>query len=532
MIFSVLIIGVLITAGILFLPSDNEIKDINKENIEQSTLNSIQQKIQDKGYMDEIREKDSVESKKGYEKRYYGNDKRLEIKQGADVILDIELKSSYNVLVEPGEDVKVAEFYLNDYGSVNNLFDDINFYEKNKGFKSKEKSYWFKYGTDYIEEECRDLSEFEEIEEKLIYCQNVTKTNWTSFNNLKDLPNKNIKIGLFTDTRGEKKVEWIPNIKGFDVLEYASYEIFGVSTYNDIDGEYSIDSIQSLAVSPDGNYLFTSSYEDDYVSIMELYNDNPQVTINSPLNQTYTTNTINFNITATDDSGMGSCDYSIDSGATNYTMTNIGDNWNATQSNLIMDTSYIAEFYCIDADGNKNYTESVGFYVSDDVFPSVTNLNEHPKEPAGFSPSGEYLFNSTVIDSQSGVDMVLLEFNGTNYSTTKHGNVYSTTISNLKIGNYSYTWIANDSVGNINNTEIGSYRVYLETDYCDDIVGAFTNVTTFIAIIFLIVLVSFLLSVLGLGVMEGSLENMIANFIIISILIVSGVLIMSAFMGC
>jgi WD40 repeat protein len=43
-----------------------------------------------------------------------------------------------------------------------------------------------------------------------------------------------------------------------------------LSTFNDNETDYSVDGIRSLAFSPDGNYLATSSYDDDYVSIMQL----------------------------------------------------------------------------------------------------------------------------------------------------------------------------------------------------------------------------------------------------------------------
>jgi WD40 repeat protein len=46
--------------------------------------------------------------------------------------------------------------------------------------------------------------------------------------------------------------------------------IVPLATYHDADGDYSVDGIMSIAVSGDDNYLFTSSYTDDYISIMHI----------------------------------------------------------------------------------------------------------------------------------------------------------------------------------------------------------------------------------------------------------------------
>ncbi|GAH71454.1 unnamed protein product, partial [marine sediment metagenome] len=51
----------------------------------------------------------------------------------------------------------------------------------------------------------------------------------------------------------------------------------------------------------------------------------PNVAINSPLNQTYDTNIILFNITATDGGGISACWYSLTGGSVNYSMSQSGD---------------------------------------------------------------------------------------------------------------------------------------------------------------------------------------------------------------
>jgi len=236
--------------------------------------------IKDKIYIEGIRTTDTLIVDGPVTKEYIADDKRLIITGERywwdileiwteDSYLDIRLESDYKVLVGQGEDTKVAEFYLEDASGSTDLFDLVNFYDVNDNYDEKEKDYWFKYGVDYIEEECQTIPDGEEEFE---YCYNNTKTNWIIFDSLNDLPNKNIKIGLFTNTMGEKEVEWVPNIKGLDILEWASYQIVGLASYHDVDGAYSVDGIEAVAISPDGNYLVTSSDTDDYVSIMNVTN--------------------------------------------------------------------------------------------------------------------------------------------------------------------------------------------------------------------------------------------------------------------
>lgn len=94
--------------------------------------------------------------------------------------------------------------------------------------------------------------------------------------------------------------------------------------------------------------------------------------------------------------------------------------------------------------------------------PDVTSLTETPSDPATYSVSGlgNYEFNATVTNGV-GVETVILEFNGTNYTADNSiGDVYNVTLPiNLGVGNYSYFWYANDSLNNVNNTETGTYNV-------------------------------------------------------------------------
>jgi len=75
------------------------------------------------------------------------------------ITLQMSLTSPHTTKIGQGNDIKVAEFYLKVWKEGNNLFDSISFYDIEKGYSKKVKDYWFKYGVDYIEEECHNLSE-------------------------------------------------------------------------------------------------------------------------------------------------------------------------------------------------------------------------------------------------------------------------------------------------------------------------------------------------------------------------------------
>jgi len=325
--------------------------------------------IGDYSYIDILRTTDSVEKKDGLTKIYNSSEKSLEIKDDKNaVLLDIKLTSPYNVWVTEDEDMKVAEFYLEDF-SGDSLFDSISFYDIKDNYREKTKEYWFKYGTDYEVEECFDALEYEpKLKETTIICQNATRTNWTRFDSLDKLP-KNIKIGLFTDTTGEKKVEWIPNIKGFDILEWADYEIVGLSTYNDTAGDYSIDGIRALAVSPDGNYLFTSSYLDDYVSIMNITNKSAIV----PL-ATY------------NDSNSG---YSVDQ------ITALAV---SPDGNYLITSSYTDDYVSIMNITNKSAIVPLATYNDVDGDYSIDGIRA-----LAVSPDGNYLITSSYTDNYTSI---------------------------------------------------------------------------------------------------------------------------------
>ena len=180
----------------------------------------------------------------------------------------------------------------------------------------------------------------------------------------------------------------------------------------------------------------------------------PNVTINNPLNQTYKTITINFNVTALDETGMSSCLYSLNNGVKNYTMTNITSSptqWNATNSSMSQG-SHTSTFYCNDTSNNRNNSESVTFFI-DTINPQVTvnsplsknysqlNANFTLNE-AGYC---EYSLNAGLKNFTMTANSDNKEFNHTN--------------SSIADGTYTLTAYCNDTTSHNNYTEIVSFQI-------------------------------------------------------------------------
>lgn len=99
----------------------------------------------------------------------------------------------------------------------------------------------------------------------------------------------------------------------------------------------------------------------------------PIITITAPTNTTYTTSSIPFNFSLNE---AGYCEYSLDNGVTNYTMTVNSSNtgFNATNTS-IADGSYTARAYCNDTAGNMNNSASVVFSVENTQLSTCINLD-------------------------------------------------------------------------------------------------------------------------------------------------------------
>ena len=133
---------------------------------------------------------------------------------------------------------------------------------------------------------------------------------------------------------------------------------------------FSFDPSQSdcWGLTTNGKYIWVSDKTSDKVYVYEGVLDAtpPNVTINQPLDQVYATNTISFNVTALDDTGMSDCNYTLNSGATNFTMANLSTSptqWIATNSTM-SEGAHEVIYHCWDTSNNLNNSESVSFSIS------------------------------------------------------------------------------------------------------------------------------------------------------------------------
>jgi len=163
--------------------------------------------VTDRGYIEDLRNSDSIETKDGITKEYISNEKRIIIEDGERTILNLQLESDYEVVAISKQNALIAWFKLEDFSGID-LADNIKFYDVNDNYKELDKDYVFKYKIENY------LPIFDQ--------EGVSISNkWVEFNDLSELPSKNIEIGLFTDISFGDKIEWVIEKEGFEVLEWA-----------------------------------------------------------------------------------------------------------------------------------------------------------------------------------------------------------------------------------------------------------------------------------------------------------------------
>ena len=177
----------------------------------------------------------------------------------------------------------------------------------------------------------------------------------------------------------------------------------------------------------------------------------PNLTINSPLNETYSLSSILFNVTASDDSGISECVYSLD-GLVNISMTNIAgtDYYNYTNSSMV-EGSHNVIFYCNDSYGNTNTSDTIYFGV--DTTAPTLDLNKNSSQ----LEYGQDVININWSASDSNLDSVIFNVTLLNgslvYSSlNSSGDINLTSLNLTSLGVYTINLYANDSSGNENST--------------------------------------------------------------------------------
>jgi len=175
---------------------------------------------------------------------------------------------------------------------------------------------------------------------------------------------------------------------------------------------------------------------------------NPNITMNTPLNQTYNTNSINFNVTALDETAMDSCWYSLDAGTTNITMLNTTSlsDYNSTNASMTQG-SHTANFYCNDSANNINNTESVTFFI-DSIFPLISIAT-----PANNTFTTNTGLNVNYTASDTNLDSCWYSNDSMSLNTTQAGCINITTIT-WSEGQHNVTIWVNDSANNVNSSSV------------------------------------------------------------------------------
>lgn len=190
----------------------------------------------------------------------------------------------------------------------------------------------------------------------------------------------------------------------------------------------------------------------------------PDVTINSPLNITYNTNEIVFNVTVLDAiSDLDSCWYTLNSGIDNFTMYNsTGNIFNSTNYSMAQGGHNVI-FYCNDSAGNTNGTESTSFFI-DSIFPLIDYGTGTESDGTNTSQSNVYVNVSVTETNEDTITFNLYYSNNTLLNSTPYTDSTRTiNWTSLDDGLYYYNITVNDSAGNTNNTETRSIR--LDTTY-------------------------------------------------------------------
>ena len=199
-----------------------------------------------------------------------------------------------------------------------------------------------------------------------------------------------------------------------------------------------------------GNFDFTDSNR-----TLTVDKTKPNTTRNSPLNQSYATNSILFNVTATDAlTGINTCTYSLN-GAANVSLTRDGTTnfYNDTNSSMTQG-SHTANFYCTDFAGNVNGTEQVTFFI-DSINPLIQFVA--PTEANASSKSRTWIFANVSITETNFQNVTFKLFNSTGLlnETTFTDSTRSINWTNLDNNAVQYWYNAStyDSAGNFNQTE-------------------------------------------------------------------------------
>lgn len=195
-------------------------------------------------------------------------------------------------------------------------------------------------------------------------------------------------------------------------------------------------------------------------------NINPNVTINQPLNQTYTTTTIDFNVTALDETAINRVRYSINGGDDNFTMTNNSgspNDFNATNTTMSQG-SHTVTYYANDSSNNLNNSETVTFFI-DTLLDTISYVTPTETDDT-YQSRNNISINITATDNGAGLQNITLRlYNGSNSFVANFTSTTSPAFANftsLADGQYYFNGTATDTLNNI-NLSLSTRNVTIDT---------------------------------------------------------------------
>ncbi len=264
----------------------------------------------------------------------------------------------------------------------------------------------------------------------------------------------------------------------------------------------------TFVVSGNGNYSLvvyandSLNYLNSSSATFTIDTTAPNLTINSPSAQTYTTSTILFNTTSIDAITLvDSCWYTTNSGTTNQTLSRDGltNFYNFTNS-AVTGGIYTARFYCNDSANNVNNTENVAFTIDTSVpaqgggsggssKKSITSKQileeeniEEDSEPATEETEKEFIkiLDVSTNNFQLG-EVAVIKILVQNQQEIKIENAYASlnvyneelvNIANLKSEDYEISELSNKEIivfWDTKNLKEGQYTSELKVNYNEEV---------------------------------------------------------------
>lgn len=126
----------------------------------------------------------------------------------------------------------------------------------------------------------------------------------------------------------------------------------------------------------------------------------------------------------------------------------------------------------------QEWGAGAGGAPADTEYPLFYAFTEQPTDPATFSPSASYYFNSSVNRTNGTIG---IEFNNVNYSMSNISNVFNKTLATLGAGSYNYYYwgYGNGTSHFYNTTSVMTYTVSINSSFTLNVVITPSNTVNY-----------------------------------------------------